>query len=369
MDDFVFRSYDDLEDSEELNYPDFYIAWNEALEEGHNPGFLDVDTSIQLLDIYYEEDDKYGLKESIPYILNFHPNNIELVDEILFYLYELEEWIELYRFTEKFMNLKETAYPKIYHLASMFHLGMEEEAFLSFLQLKKEYKNELDNLSLAYLIMGNSLNEIQHYEAAIQISEEAIKNLGKKAEFYWIQFAAYIFLEDKEKATLIAEIIEKISPLDKNSWIELGKGYIELKKYDKAMEAFEFAITLGSKKMDIFMNLSRLYEANGNDLKALELVKSAIEIKPDFVEALLLACSIATKLKMFDEAFSYINKALQIEPEIKDMLFLYKSDIFFELGEYKKALLTLEEGIRETGDIRGILETQITNIRKQFPDI
>ncbi|MDL2224358.1 hypothetical protein LJB92_03485 [Bacteroidales bacterium OttesenSCG-928-M06] len=367
MSDFKYQSYEEFDDTENLTYPDFYYPWNEALEEGINPGFLDADTLIMLLDIYYEDHDKYGLKDSIPYMLKFHPDNIDLIEEILYYLNEFEDWFDLYRLTEQYLHLKDTAYPQIYKLSAMLHLGMEEEAFHSFRQLKKEYKNDKENLPLIYQIMGDALNEIQHHEAALQIANEALITIGLRTEFYWIQLSAYMSLEETEDAIRLAEKIEKLSPLDKNTWFELGKAYIELQKLDKAIDAFEFTITLGGKSIDLFMNLIRMYEANGNDMKALETAKTAIEIRPDYHDMFLMAIHISMRLGLFTEVLETIDKALVIDTEIKDVLYMYKGEAFIEMEEYKKAIVALERGIEETGDERGFLTKQLEKLREQFP--
>ncbi|MCC8147294.1 MAG: hypothetical protein LIO93_12860 [Bacteroidales bacterium] len=366
---FQFTTYEENGgEYEEVIFPDFYYKWKKAFDEGRSPEFLDVEPLMDLLEIYYEDYDKVQLKKSIPYILNFHPGNTDLIEEVLFYLNELGEWIELYRLTEQLISSENTVYPKAYKISAMMHLGMEEEAFLYFQQLKREYENKPEDLSPIYQVLGNALNEIEHYEAALQVANEAISVLNSKMEFYWIQLSAYISLEEEKNALRTAEKIAKSAPLDKNIWFELGKAYIEMKRLDKAIEAFEFTITLGGDDINLFMNLMGLYEVNGNDLKSIDTAKRSMKIRPDYPEPFFMAVELCLKMDMLEEALGILDEGIEagFERDRED-LFWYKARIFVDQQEYKKAIAILEEGIKDTGDKNHKLVNEIKEIRKEFP--
>jgi tetratricopeptide (TPR) repeat protein len=354
---------DDFEDSIQEPYPDYYYEWDESLSKNLNVRFYDADELSEIIEIYLNEGEITKAKKTIQQALKFHPENENLVYDILLLLNDFELWNDLLTLSEQYKDMPDV-WADGHRIAALMHLGMEEDAFLFFQKMKRKYEKETDNLSIIYQAMSEALQEMDLFEASINVTQEAIAVMGAHIEFYWLQLQAYLSSNQKEKALEMTNEIERINPLDGETWHRLGSVYMDLEETEKSIEAFEFAESLNYKKPGNYLGLITVYEKNGNLLKALEKTKEYLYLYPENYMVDILAANICSEMKMWEEALVYIDAALDIVPEM-DSLYLYKSNFFINLGERKKAILALEEGIRQTSDNQGDLRKELEKLQEE----
>jgi tetratricopeptide (TPR) repeat protein len=330
------------------------------LSGNQNIHFLDVDELSDIIEIYLYEREIKKAKLTIEYALKFHPNDEDLIYDILLLLNDYELWNDLLVLAEQHQGISE-AWVDGHKLTALLHLGMEEDAFLFFRKIKSKYESNLEHLSLIYQIMGESLHEMDLVDAAHDVIKEAISLMGPNLEFYWLQLRAHLASESKDQALEMANQIEQISPLDGETWHRLGSVYLELEESEKAIDAFEVAESLGYKTQSNYLGLITVYEKNGNLLKALEKVKEYLYLYPNNYMVYILAANICSDLGLWKEAIEYIDLALNIAPDL-DSLYLYKSRFLVFLDEQKKAVYALEEGIRLTKDKQGELKKELEKL-------
>ena len=367
------RDYDnldffgDFDDASDRLFPDFYYEWDEALNQNRSPRFLEADEINQILEIYSQEYEVEKTKSTIQYALVFHPENEELIQDILSYLFDLKQWNDLYSFSEKYKNIKDEVWPKAYKLAALLHLGMEEDAFVLFQILKKKYRESKNKLSIIYQSLSEGLNDIDLYDASLKVTDEAISILGPSSDLFWIQMRSHISLKNNETALSLAEKIEKLSPLSKENWYDLGNVYSELNEREKAIEAFEFAKSLGYDDLEFYITLIGAYEKNENMFKALEAAKEYLQIEPENNIVSFIAIELAAEMSMWEEALDIVNEILKINA--LESLYIQKSRILLEMGEYKKAISAIEEGLKNTKDNKDSLKKELKKLKEQFPNI
>jgi len=364
--DFENDSYESIDEP----YPDFFYEWDEALTSHASLHFLDVEEFSEIIEIYLDENEVQKAKQTIRHALKIYPDNTDLIYDILFFLNDFELWNDLLVYSEHYIGM-EGIWAEEHKLAALLHLGMEEDAFLFFRKLKNKYKKEKEKLSFVYVAMAEALQEVDLYEASIYLIDEILPETDRDADadmyFYWLLLQGYLSLGYTEKTMEIAEIIEQMNPLDAYMWHHLGKVYIDLQETERAIDAFEFAESLGYKKQTNFLYLITAYEGNYNHFKALEKAKDLLLLYPDNYMANIFAANICSEMEMWEEALSYVDAALKKAPGI-DSLYLYKSSFFLNLGEQKKAMLALEEGIRQTNDTEGDLKKELDRLHNQYPD-
>ena len=367
-----FNNWDDRDDLDdelfEYSYPDFYYEWDEILSKGLSPRFLEVDELSEILEIYFNDKEVKKARKTIDLALKFYPDDEELILDILLYLNDFELWNDLLSLSKKYRDIDNNVEVNGHQLTALLHLGMEEDAFLLFQKLKKQYNSEKDKLSIIYQIMGESLNEIDLFDASIKIMEEAISTTNSSSQYYWVLLNSYVSLGLTEKAEETAELLEKISPLDKNSWFDLGNYYFEINNYTKAIDAFEFSKSLGNTNTGLYFSLINAYEKNCNLLKALETTKEHIQLYPDYHIAYLMAANLALDMNMEKEAVDLLDDVLNANPGTES-LYLYKSLIFLKMGEYKKALKTIQEGIDNVKDTSDELKKELRRLQDEHPDL
>ena len=346
----------DYDDSPQEPYPDFYYEWDDALSGSQNIRFTDVDELSDIIEIYLYEGEFKKAKKTIAYALKFHPNDEDLIYDILLLLNEYELWNDLLVLAEQQQGISES-WVDGHKITALLHLGMEEDAFLFFRKVKPKYEKDDDQLLLLYQVMGESLQEVDLFDAAHDVVEEAITLLGPCLDLYWLQLRALLASNAKAQALEMANRIEQIDPMEGETWHRLGCVYLDLEEMEKAIDAFEFAESLDYKTQRNYLGLITVYEKNGNLLKALEKVKEYLYLYPNHYMVYILAASLCSELSLWQEAIGYIDAALNFAPDL-DSLYVYKSRFLVSLGEQKKALYALEEGIRLTKDKQGELKKE-----------
>jgi Tetratricopeptide repeat. len=360
--------YSESEEETNEDYPDYFFAWDEAINGGRSPGYYEAEELERIIEIYLDEAEYQKAKKAIDYALNIYPDNEDLIHDILLLLNDFEMWNDLLTLSLRYKNLPDV-WIDGHRITALLHLGMEEDAFNLFRKIKEKYTANKDDLSVIYQAMGEALYEVDLFDASIEVMEEAIQILGENPDYYWLQLNSYLLQENKEKTLETAETISKMSPFDKKGWFHLGVIYKDMDELEKAIDAFEFALNLGYKSKNIYINLITVYELNQNFAKALEKVKEFMQtqIDPDNYLINLIAANVCSQMEMWKEAVEYISSAITLMPTMSS-LYLYKSSFLLNSGEQKKAKLVLEEGIKKTEDPEGSLKKELERLNEDYPD-
>ncbi|GHT76150.1 hypothetical protein FACS189413_11550 [Bacteroidia bacterium] len=369
---FNFGDFEDIyqDNTPQEPYPDFFEEWDEALSAGRSPRFLDSEEICEVIDIYFDEGELEKARKSIRYALTFYPNDVDMVADILLILNDFEMWEDLLTIADDYQKQADV-WLDVHRLSALLHLGMEEDAFAAFRRQQKKYEANKDDLSILYQAMGEALNDVDLFDAAIDVMDEAIRRMGIQVEFYWLQLRAYVLMEDKDKSLELANKIEHTSPMDGDSWHRLGLLYAEdLEEPEKAIDAFEFAESLGYNDPENLIQLIALYEKYGVYVKALEKLNDYLGRFEANSMIHLMGVAICSKLENWKEALKYVNAALRYTPDFP-ALYLYKSNVLYLLGEPQKAKSALEEGLTKTIDEeeRSELRKELIKLREEFPDI
>jgi len=360
--------YSESEEETNEDYPDYFFAWDEAIDGGKSPGYFEAEELERIIEIYLDDAEFQKAKKAIDYALDVYPNNMELIHDVLLLLNDFEMWNDLLSLSLKYKDLPDV-WIDGHRLTALLHLGMEEDAFNLFRKVKEKYTANKEDLSVIYQAMGEALYEVDLFDASIEVMEEVIQLLGENTDYHWLQLNSYLLKENKEKTLEIADKISKMSPFDKKSWFHLGVIYKDIDELEKSIDAFEFALNLGFKGKSIYINLIAVYELNRNFAKALEKVKEFMQaqIDPDNYLINLIAANVCSQMEMWVEAVKYVSNAITLMPKM-DSLYLYKSNFLLNLGEQKNAKLILEEGIKKTEDPEGNLQKELERLNEDYPD-
>jgi len=358
-----------MTDNKENEIPDFFLAWDDALDNGQTPGYYEVEELCEIVDIYISEGKTYKAKKTIDYAFKFYPDNEDLIYETLLLLNDYEMWNDVLELAERYNSVNQI-WPDGHKLTALLHLGMEEDAFLFFRKLKTKYADDEENLSIIYQAMAEALHEVDLYDASIDVLKEAIELITEKnIDFWWLQLQNYAALKDRESVKdeifEISRQIQKLGALDIETWCRLGNVYKEIDETEKAIEAFEFAQSLGPIDSNDLMSMIYAYDRNGNANKALEKIDEYLTRHSDSTVVLLLGANHCAQMQDWEKALNYVTKAIDLLPEM-DSLYIYQADFLARLGEFKKALTSLEEGIKKTGDKEGTLANKLETLIIDF---
>lgn len=260
-----------------------------------------------------------------------------------------------------------------------------------------------------YIMIANVLSKLDKHQEAISILNEALNLTSDPADVYAMLGMEYLFLEefkaakeayiacvnlDKADYTALYNVIycfdfldEKAeaihflnnfinqNPYSEIAWHQLGKLHFENKDYNKALEAFDYAIIADEyfvgayiekakvlerqKKYEqaikiyqltlqlddptafVYLRIGKCYEALNERKKALKNYKQAIHEDPLMDKVWLVLSEFYVKENSFETAYYYINKAINIDEENvlywKQFAFIAK-----ELGRKKESSRALK---------------------------
>jgi len=362
MNDFYHINFEGEADE---SYPDFFFEWDKAVSLGKKPGFYEPEELTEIIEIYITNNQIKRARQAINYALRIYSDDDELIYDILLLLNDYERWNDLLDICNQ---LKEDSDVWVdgHRLTALLHLGMEDESFLFFHKLKNKYKDDKEDLSIIYQAMSEALCDMDLFESSAEVMQEAINRLDEDINFYWLQLQCYIALDNKDKVLGLAEIIQKLNPLDAETWYRLGLSFQDIGDKEKAIDAFEYAQSLGYDQEEILMNLIYVYDKNKNFNKALEKAKDYLNLYPDSYIINMMAVKLNSRMENWSDAIKYIDIAINITPE-SESLYLYKCNFLLKLEEYDKAKIILMEGLKNTKDSKGYLSKKLTKLNRIYP--
>lgn len=191
---------------------------------------------------------------------------------------------------------------------------------------------------------AKKLIDSAQYEAAIPLLKKAIKEKPVYWEAMNKMAFAKIKLKDYKEALKDLEKAEKIAPLNYESLKLKGIAFYLSDKFKEAKTALDTAIyVLNDEKIDdaeIFYYRALLMFKGKSYKAALETCESALDFKPNYIEAMLLKGEIRFAKKEYNYAIKELNEAIKLMDETNKNYSAYKlrAKSKFEIGDYKGAV-------------------------------
>ncbi len=146
-----------------------------------------------------------------------------------------------------------------------------------------------------------------------------------------------------------------------------------IKQYDLALQDYNRAIQLNSKKSGLYNSRGKTYFDMGNSAKALEDYARAIQLDDSEVEYHVNQGAAQGSLGRFEEALKSLNKAKEVDPKF-DNTYLNLSLAHGQLGMYDQAIedittyLTIKPYHADMWYERGLNYRRTRNPQKAFED-
>lgn len=154
--------------------------------------------------------------------------------------------------------------------------------------------------SLAFLVY-------QQFGAGTKVAQVMAEEQSSAQEMHDMRQAI-----DQLRARLITQ------PGNVEGWQMLGRSYLSINEFSRAAEALGRAYALDGENVEVILDYAKALAASqGRRLQGapLKLVQRALDIAPQYPEALWLAAVSALQTKQNDEAKSYLERlAAQLQP-------------------------------------------------------
>ncbi len=342
-------------EEEEQNVNEAVQRFEAQLEQGE-VGFFDSDKWEAIIDHYMVSGNYSKAEKAVDLALEFYPFQVLFKvrkAQTLSAVGKLKEAIELLDEVEQLEHLNADI---ILTKAAIFsQLRDSKRAIVLYKKaLDLVDPEERDDL---YLDLASEYAQIRNYSEAIKVLQEAMKhNPLNEGALYEMAFC-FDQMGNNELAVKIYTEFLAENPFSFTAWYNIGNTYTKMELFDKSIEAYEFSLSINNRFSPAYFNKGNaelnigLYndalhsfemcvELDGPDPlafcyigeayehleildKAREFYQKSIDIAPLLGEA-WLGLGIIKDLEGHSlEALPFIEKALELEPEMDGFFHVY----------------------------------------------
>ena len=157
------------------------------------------------------------------------------------------------------------------------------------------------------------------------------------------------FLEQHEEAIDYLNMFLNKNPYCEVAWHQVGKQYFDLKQYEKALSAFDFAIISDDRFVGAYLEKGKVLEKLGKLNEALENYQITLELEDPTSFALLRMGKCYDKLGSDELAIKYYSRCVHEDP-LLDNGWIAITDFYTKRLNYQKALYYINKAINIDGD-------------------
>jgi tetratricopeptide (TPR) repeat protein len=194
-------------------------------------------------------------------------------------------------------------------------------------------------------ILGISNYNLEDYSKAQIFLQKAISENDNDAESAYTLGRTYLELENEKAAIPMFQRAITLQP-GRNGWMyELGLIYYSQDDYRNALKYIQMAADSGyTKSNDFYENLGFAQLYTGDMLSGIKTLNEVLNRKPNNKELLNNIANALYEIKRYDDALTYFEKLLQLNP--KDASSLYMIGMTFQKkGEKEKGQKICDKAI------------------------
>ncbi|MEZ4853381.1 tetratricopeptide repeat protein [Flavobacterium sp.] len=303
--------------------------------------FFDSDEFEGII-LHYMDTGRINLaKRALKIGLEQHPKStgIKLVQvEMLIYEDKLELAEKL--LTELFAI--EPTNEEIYiQQANIFSKRDQHEKAIHSLQTALKYTDDLADIysmiGMEYLFMDDLEKAKDYFILCLEIDELDYSAL------YNVVYC-FDFLDQNEKAIEYLEKFIDKNPYSEVAWHQLGRQFYTLKKYEKAVWAFDYATLIDDTFLGAYMEKAKAYEKLKRYEEAITAYTITTELDDVTSFALLRMGRCYLKLGNKEKALEFYHKTVHEDP-LLDKGWIAITDFYITEKNYRKALYYVNKAL------------------------
>lgn len=157
------------------------------------------------------------------------------------------------------------------------------------------------------------------------------------------------FLEQHTEAIDYLNMFLNKNPYCEVAWHQVGKQYFDLKEYDKALSAFDFAIISDDRFVGAYLEKGKVLEKLGRYNEALENYQITLELEDPTSFALLRMGKCYDKLGYDDLAIKHFEQCVHEDP-LLDNGWIAITDFYKKRLNFQKALYYINKAVNIDAD-------------------
>ena len=192
-------------------------------------------------------------------------------------------------------------------------------------------------IAMEYMFMEDYDNAKYNFMKCLELEEEDF------AALYNIIYC-FDFLEQHQEAIDYLNMFLNKHPYCEVAWLQIGKEYFNLKDYEKALTAFDFAIISDEYFVGAYMEKGKVLEKLKRHQEAIENYMVTLELDDPMAYAYLRIGKCYEKLKLQKEALAFYEKAVDEDP-LLDKAWIAITDFHLRKLDYQNALYYINKAI------------------------
>jgi tetratricopeptide (TPR) repeat protein len=136
--------------------------------------------------------------------------------------------------------------------------------------------------------------------------------------------AIYLSAAESDRGLQMLRHASELDPTDFQPWYAMGEaGYLKLRRYEKAVEAFRQALKLRPGHLESRIGLLEALVKSHHPEEAEPVLKGVLQERPGDPRVLTLAAELSQEFGRHQDAERYLQQALSLEPDRHDALLLH----------------------------------------------
>jgi tetratricopeptide (TPR) repeat protein len=321
---------------------DILVQKYETLLYNRESIYFDTDEFGTIITYYMLEERYADALEALIHAEICHPENVELTlhkVRIMMYLDNFDRAFEL------LLALEEKGYDLFeinLYKGHIYTLNDEIENAVKEFELAFEKNHEYDDEELQYI--PDILIDQKYFEEALVFLHKFIDSGNANATIFFNAGYCYDQLSNIEEAEKYYEKSLDEDPFDEKAWNTLGILYFNADNLDKALEAFEFALSINDEDYIASLCKSLILIRLGEYNKAIEYILEILAKSPNDANALCNLGGCYEKKQNPEEAEQCYARAIGQEPDFS-MPYWGLSRILYAQGNLEAAIKIIDKAI------------------------
>jgi len=284
------------------------------------------DELISLVDYYEYENLTENALEVIEYGIKFFKNSPSFkIRKTRIFLYHYHFQLAMEVLDKKQSKSLSPSQRKMLELEILIVKKEFDEAIVLVEQLKRDYSRTRKILSNVFYLESSIYERLNIFDRSFECLSEALWiNYTHKEALGKIWMITELS-KNWNESVLLHEALLKKEHYSALTWFNLGHAYYGSNEYDKAIEAFNWCITIDEDSETAYVDLAEVLEIQGQYLEAANFLNFALSKFTTVEVDIYFRCGECyVRAEKYDEAIKVLKKGLEVFDD---------PDLWFWLGE------------------------------------
>lgn len=304
--------------------------------------FYDVDELEVIIDYYFEVNDLKPLEEAVRYAEELYPDSTEIRLRRAHLMMSHEQYKQALAMLNKMRQDEPENTDVAYSLGvANGAVGESRKAIAYF----KEAATDGWMLGRIFANMAEEYYKLKDYSSAIDCYHTAMESDSCD------DITLYNFYDVCAEAGRLEHAADylgdyvKDNPYSREGWYCLGSAYRDLELYEKAIDAFEFALAIDKNYVDAYIALSQTQDLMGNTGEAVTTMLRVLEVTDDRARVYRTIASLYAREGNFETAVAYCRKAIAENPADAEA-YASMGVCCLEMGDTPTALTSVKTALK-----------------------